>query len=133
MLGYRGRSEDFINNWPRPLTPTDIRIFLGLGWYYKRFVDGFSSIHCPLTILTQNNVKFEWSDVCERGFCELKDKHTSILVLTLSESTQWFVVYCDASRVGLGCFLMQHCNVIAYASRQLKVNEKNYPTHDLKL
>ena len=88
MLGYRGRSEDFINNWPRPLTPTDIRIFLGLGWYYKRFVDGFSSIHCPLTILTQNNVKFEWSEACERSFQVLKDKLTSAPVLTLPEVTR---------------------------------------------
>ncbi|WMV42351.1 hypothetical protein MTR67_035736, partial [Solanum verrucosum] len=54
-------------------------------------------------------------------------------MLTLSEGTQGFVVYCDASRVGLGCVLLQNGKVIAYASRQLKVHEKNYPTHDLEL
>ncbi|WMV58848.1 hypothetical protein MTR67_052233, partial [Solanum verrucosum] len=55
------------------------------------------------------------------------------MVLTLQEGTDGFVVYCDASRVGLGCLLIQHGKVIAYASRQLKVHEKNYPTHDLEL
>ena len=64
---------------------------------------------------------------------ELKDKISSVSVLTLPEGTKGFVVYCDASRVGFGCVLTQHCKVIAYASRQLKVREKNYPTHDLEL
>ena len=63
----------------------------------------------------------------------MKDKLTSSLVLSLPEGTQGFVVYFDASRVGLGFFLMQHCKLIAYTSRQLKVHEKNYPTHDLEL
>ena len=63
----------------------------------------------------------------------MKDKLTSTPVLTLLEGNEGFVVYCDASRVGLGCVLMQHGKVIAYASRQLKVHEKNYPIHDLEL
>ena len=63
----------------------------------------------------------------------LKKRLTIAPVLTLSEGTQGFVVYFDASRVGLGCVLMQNDKVIAYASRQLKVHEKNYPTHDLEL
>ena len=63
----------------------------------------------------------------------LKDMLTSALVLTLPEGTKDFVVYCDASRVGLRCVLMQHGKVIAYASRKLKVHERNYPTHDLEL
>ena len=58
---------------------------------------------------------------------------TTALVLTLPEGTQGFVVYCDASRVGMGCVLMQNDKVIAYASRQFKFHEKNYPTHDLEL
>ncbi|WMV46041.1 hypothetical protein MTR67_039426 [Solanum verrucosum] len=124
---------DVVKNWPRPLTRTDIRIFLGLAGYYRRFVEGFSSIASPLTTLTQKKAKFVWLEVCEKSFQELKDKLTSASVLTLPESTNGFVVYCDASRVGLGCVLMQHGKVIAYASRQLKVHEKNYPTHDLEL
>ena len=63
----------------------------------------------------------------------MKDRLTSALVLTLPEGTKDFVVYCDATPVGLGCVLMQHRKVIAYASRQLKVHERKYPTHDLEL
>ena len=84
-------------------------------------MDGFSSIVSRLTTLTQKSKKFEWSEACERSFQILKDRLTFALVLTLSEGTKGFVVYCDASRVGLGCMLMHHRNVVAYASRQLKV------------
>ncbi|KAH0739920.1 hypothetical protein KY290_038625 [Solanum tuberosum] len=108
-------------------------MFAPLAGYYRRFVEGFSSISYPSTKLTQKTVKFQWSEACEKSFQELKKRLTSAPVLTLPEGTQGFVVYCDASRVGLGCFLMQNGKVIAYASRQLKVHEKNYPTHDLEL
>ena len=63
----------------------------------------------------------------------MKDKLTSATVLTLLEVNEGFVVYYDASRVGLGCVLMQHGKVIVNSSRQLKVHKKNYPTHDLEL
>ena len=106
---------------------------MGLAGYYKRFVEGFSFIASLLTKLTQKTVKFQWSEACEKSFQELKKRLTTAPVLTLPEGTQGFVVYCDASRVGLGCVLMQNGKVIAYASRQLKVHEKNYPTHDLEL
>ena len=127
------KKTDAVKSWPRPLSPSDIRSFLGLAGYYRRFVEGFSSIASPLTALTQKKSKFEWSESCEKSFQLLKDKLTSAPVLTLPEGTEGFVVYCDASRVGLGCVLMQHGKVIAYVSRQLKVHEKNYPTHDLEL
>ena len=78
-------------------------------------------------------MKFEWSKACEKCFQVLKHKLTSVLVLTLPEGNEGFVVYCDAFRVGLGCVLMHHGKVIAYASRKLKVHETNYPTHDLNL
>ncbi|WMV18994.1 hypothetical protein MTR67_012379 [Solanum verrucosum] len=77
--------------------------------------------------------KFEWSEACEKIFQELKDRLTFAPVMTLSKGTNGFVVYCDASRVGLGCVLIQNGKVIAYASRQQKVHDKNYPTHDLEL
>ena len=96
-------------------------------------MDGFASIASPLTTLTQKNMKFEWSEAYEKSFQILKDRLTNAPVLTLLEGTKGFVVYCDASRVGLGCVLMQHGKLIAYASRQLKVHEKNNPTHDLEL
>ncbi|WMV58542.1 hypothetical protein MTR67_051927 [Solanum verrucosum] len=110
-----------------------LRSFLGLAGYYRRLVEGFSSIASPLTTLTQKKAKFVWSKVCEKSFQEFKDRLTSTLLLTLPVGTDGFVVYCDDSRVGLGCVLMKNGKVIAYASRQLKVHEKNYPTHDLEL
>ncbi|WMV14857.1 hypothetical protein MTR67_008242 [Solanum verrucosum] len=116
-----------------PTSTNDIRSFLGLAGYYRRFVVGFSSISSPMTKLTQKTVKFQWSEACEKNFQELKKRLNIAPVLTLPECTQGFVVYYDASRVGLGCVLMQNGKVIAYASRQLKVNEKNYATHDLEL
>ncbi|XP_060182450.1 uncharacterized protein LOC132612133 [Lycium barbarum] len=124
---------DAVKSWPRPASVSDIRSFLGLAGYYRRFVEGFSSISAPLTKLTRKKIKFQWSDACERSFEELKKRLTSAPVLTLPEGTEGFVVYCDASGVGLGCVLMQHGKVVAYASRQLKVHERNYPTHDLEL
>ena len=93
-------------NCPRPLTPTDIRSFLGLAWYYTRFDDGFASISYSLTTLTQKKVKFEWLEACEIRFQEVKYKITSALLSTLPEGTKGFVVYYDASGVGLGCVLM---------------------------
>ena len=94
------RKIDAVENWPRPLTPTDISSFLGLAGYYRRFVDGFAFIGAPLTTLTKKSKKFEWSEVCERRFQILKDRLTSALVLTLPEGTKVFIVCCDASRVG---------------------------------
>ncbi|WMV58744.1 hypothetical protein MTR67_052129, partial [Solanum verrucosum] len=97
-----------VKNWPRPTTPTEVCSFLGLAGYYRRFVEGFVSISAPLTKLTQKEVKFQWSDACERNFQELKNKLTSTPVLVLPKGTEGYVVYCDASGVGLGCVLMQH-------------------------
>ncbi|KAH0672692.1 hypothetical protein KY290_024922 [Solanum tuberosum] len=127
------KKMDAVKSWPRPLTPSDIRNFLGLTGYYRRFVEGFSSISSPLTALTQKKAKLIWSKKCEKSFQELKDRLTSAPMLTLPEGTDGFVVYYDASRIGLGCVLIQNWKVIAYASRQLKIHEKNYPTHDLEL
>ncbi|KAH0705979.1 hypothetical protein KY285_010511 [Solanum tuberosum] len=127
------KKTDAVKIWPRPLTPSDIKSFLGLAGYYMRFVEGFSSIASPLTTLIQKKAKFVWSEAFEKSFIELKDRLTSSLVLTLSVGTDGFVVYCDASGVGLGYVLMQNGKVIIYASRQLKVHEKNYPNNDLEL
>ena len=122
-----------VQKWPRPASVTEIRSFLGLAGYYRRFVENFSRIAAPLTRLTQKGVKFVWSEACEEVFQKLKNCLTSAPVLTLPSDGGGFTVYCDASRVGLGCVLMQHGRVIAYASRQLKGYEQNYPTHDLEL
>ena len=86
----------------------------------------------PLTALTKKKAKFEWTKTCEKSFQELKDRLTSAPVLTLPKCGENYSVYCDASRFGLGCVLMQGGKVIAYASSKLNVHGKNYPTHDLE-
>ena len=106
-----------VKNFRRPLTPIDIRSFLGITGYYQLFVDGFASIASLLTTLTQKCIKFDRSKACEKNFQTLKDRLTSSPVLTLLEGTKGFVVYRDASRMGLVCMRMQHGKVITYASR----------------
>src|ERR1041384_8139234 len=93
----------------------------------------FSRIAKPMTKLLQKGVKFEWTPDCEHAFQTLKSRLTSAPVLAQPDVNKSFDVYCDASRIGLGCVLMQEGRVIAYASRQLKRHEENYPTHDLEL
>ncbi|GKD31353.1 putative reverse transcriptase domain-containing protein, partial [Tanacetum coccineum] len=105
----------------------------GLVGYYRRFLEGFSKIAKPMTKLTQKKVKFEWGDKQETAFQLLKQKLCSAPILALLEGSEDFIVYCDASIKGLGDVLMQREKVIAYASRQLKIHEKNYKTHDLEL
>ncbi|GJW29014.1 putative reverse transcriptase domain-containing protein [Tanacetum coccineum] len=122
-----------VKNWKPPKTPTKIRLFLGLAGYYRRFIVIFSRIANPLTLLTQKNKKFEWGDEQENAFQTLKDMLYDAPILALPEGTHDFVVYYDASYQGFGCVLMQRNKVIAYASRQLKIYEKNYTTHDLEL
>ncbi|KAH0671324.1 hypothetical protein KY285_024119 [Solanum tuberosum] len=122
-----------IRDWHRPTSVTEIRSFVGLAGYYRRFVEGFSTIAAPLTRLTRQDVPFVWSEECEASFLRLKELLTTAPILTLPVEGEGFTVYCDASGVGLGCVLMQQGRVIAYASRQLKIHERNYPTHDLEL
>ena len=122
-----------IVNWKPPTNGTEIRSFRGLAGYYRKFVEGLSKLASPLTKLTRKEEKFVWPEACQQSFDELKRKLTSALVLTLPLGQDGYTVYCDASRQGLGCVLMQHENVIAYASRQLKKHDQNYPTHDLEL
>lgn len=106
---------------------------MGLAGYYRRFIEGFSTIASPLTRLTCKEVKFVWSEECEGSFQELKKRLTSAPVLALPSGTEGFAVYSDVSKTGLGCVLMQHDCVIAYASRKLKPHKENYPVHDLEL
>nr|XP_009769096.1 PREDICTED: uncharacterized protein LOC104220007 [Nicotiana sylvestris] len=111
-----------------PRIPPDREIDFGIN-----VMPGTEPISIPPYRMAQIEVKFQWSDACERSFQGLKSRLTTAPVLALSEGIEGFVVYCDASRVGLGCVLMQHGKVIAYVSRQLKNHEKNYPTYDLEL
>ncbi|GJV57856.1 putative reverse transcriptase domain-containing protein [Tanacetum coccineum] len=122
-----------IKDWASPKTPTEIRQFLGLAGYYRRFIEGFSKIAKSMTKLTQKGVKFDWGDKQEAAFQLLKQKLCSAPILALPEGSEDFIAYCDASKKGLGAVLMQREKVISYASRQLKIHEKNYTTHDLEL
>ena len=96
-------------------------------------MEGFSCIVAPMIQLTRKNAKFMWTEKCEKSFQELKQRLVTAPVLTIPSNLGGFVIYSDASRKRLGCVLMQHGKIIAYASRQLKSYEQNYPTHDLKL
>ncbi|GJS89131.1 putative reverse transcriptase domain-containing protein [Tanacetum coccineum] len=122
-----------IKDWASPKNPTEIRQFLGLASYYRRFIKGFSKVAKPMTKLTQNKVAFEWGDKQEAAFQTLKNKLCSAPILALPRGAENFIVYYDASHKGLGVVLMQNEKVIAYASQQLKIYEKNYTTHDLEL
>ncbi|GJU22264.1 putative reverse transcriptase domain-containing protein [Tanacetum coccineum] len=99
-----------VKNWEAPRTPSEVHSFLGLAGYYRRFIEKFSKIAKPLT-----------------------DKLCNAPVLALPDGPVNFMVYCDASGLVLGCVLMHKGKVIAYVSRQLKIHEKNYTTHDLEL
>ncbi|GKC38200.1 putative nucleotidyltransferase, ribonuclease H, partial [Tanacetum coccineum] len=122
-----------VKNWKAPRTPSEVCSFLGLAGYYRRFIEDFSKIAKPLTVLTQKSKTFDWGEEQENVFQTLKDKLCNALVLALPDRPKDFVVYCDASGLGLGCVLMQRNKLIAYASRKLKIHEKNYTTHDLEL
>nr|GEW48029.1 putative reverse transcriptase domain-containing protein [Tanacetum cinerariifolium] len=94
---------------------------------------GFLKISKPMTKLTHKNIKFDWTKKAKAAFQLLKQKLCSALILALPEGSENFLVYCDAFHMGLGTVLMQKEKVIAYASRQLKIHEKNYTTHDFEL
>ncbi|GJW53246.1 putative reverse transcriptase domain-containing protein [Tanacetum coccineum] len=124
---------DVVKNWKAPRTSTEVRSFLGLVGYYRMFIENLSKIAKSLTILTQKSKTLDWGEEHEFAFQTLKDKLCNASVLALPDEPEDFVVYCDASGIGLGHVLMQIGKVIAYASRQLKIYEENYTTHDLEL
>ncbi|GJS11372.1 putative reverse transcriptase domain-containing protein [Tanacetum coccineum] len=96
-----------IKDWASPKTPTEIRQFLGLAGYYRRFIEGFSKIAKSMTKLTQKGIKFDWGEKEENAFQLIKQKLCSAPILALPEGSEDFVVYCDASHKGLGAVLMQ--------------------------
>jgi hypothetical protein len=122
-----------ILEWKPPTTVHQVRSFLGLASYYRRFIPDFSKLVKPITSLLKNDTKFNWSSRCNEAFEQLKVLLTTAPVLAQPDIEKPFDVYCDASGSGLGCVLMQGGQVIAYASRQLRRHEEHYPTHDLEL
>ena len=122
-----------VMSWERPKSVFEIRSFLGFSGYYRRFIKDFSRLAAPMTRLTRKGVKFEWNDLCEKAFHELKRRLTSAPLLIVSKKGQRYTVYCDASKDRRGCILMQSGRVVGFGSRQLKNHERNYPTHDMEL
>ena len=108
-----------VTEWQSPSNVKEVRSFLGLAGYYRKFVEGFSSIARPMTQLLKKDKKFEWTPKCEESFQELKKRLTTAPVLATPDIHKEFVIYCDASRTGLGGVLMQEGRVVAYLSRQL--------------
>nr|GFC40250.1 putative reverse transcriptase domain-containing protein [Tanacetum cinerariifolium] len=105
-----------IKDWASPKTPTEIRQFLGLAGYYRRFIKGFLKIAKSMMKLTQKGVKFDWGDKKEAAFQLIKQKLCSAPILALPEGSEDFVVYYDALHKGLGAVLMQREKVISYPS-----------------
>jgi hypothetical protein len=122
-----------IMDWKAPKDARGIKSFIGMAGYYRCFNEGFSKIARLMTALLAKKVEFMWTPACQKSFETLKEKLITAPVLILPDVHNSFSVYCDASYTGLGCVLMQEGRVVAYSSRQLKIHEKNYPTHDLEL
>jgi hypothetical protein len=122
-----------ILEWKPPTIVHQVRSFLGLAGYYRRFIPDFSKLVKPITSLLKNDTKFNWSSRCNEAFEQLKVLLTTAPVFAQPDIEKPFDVYCDASGSGLGCVLMQEGRVVAYASRQLRRHEEHYPTHDLEL
>ncbi|KAJ9516510.1 hypothetical protein QJQ45_011138 [Haematococcus lacustris] len=131
-----------INSWPVPTTVHDVRSFLGLANYYRRFVNNFSSIAAPLTALTQadghdKQGKVTWTSTQQSAFDALKQALTSAPILIAPDPAQPYTLRCDASGIGIGAVLSQGTGpaerVVAYHSRKLLPAERNYPTHEQEL
>jgi hypothetical protein len=112
-------------SWNTPQNVSDIRSFLGLVGYYRRFIKGFSKISKPTIELLEKGKAFVWTPMYEASFQEL--------VLTMPDMEKPFSIYYNASSQGLGCVLMEDRNVVAYASRQIRKHQEKYLTHDLEL
>jgi ribonuclease HI len=119
--------------WSIPTIVTKIRNFLGVAGYYRKFIEGFSKIAKPMTSLLEKGREFKWDEKCQDSLEHLKKRLMSPPVLVMTDLQKGFDIYCDACGQGLGCVLMQEGHVIAYASRQLRKHELNYPTHDLEM
>eukprot|EP00253_Pinus_taeda_P011652 PITA_11652 len=122
-----------IMDWPVPKDVTDVRSFMGLAGYYRRFVEGFSKVAFPITSLQKKGKSFQWTPNCQKSFEQLKHLLTTAPILCIADPNKDYVVCTDASKEGLGGVLMQEGRVIAYESRKLKEHEQRYSAYDLEL
>jgi hypothetical protein len=121
-ISLRGVSVDpskvkDVLNWKPPMDILEIRSFLRLVGYYRRFIQDFSKIAKPMTRLLEKGMEFKWSQDCQDSFEELKKCLTTMPVLVLPNLSKKFDIYCDASKRGLGCVLIKDGQVVSYASR----------------
>jgi hypothetical protein len=119
--------------WMPPMMVSEVRSFLGLAGYYRRFIPNFSKITKPITELLKKGNKYVWSEACDEAFKHLRKLLTTSPALAQPDTTKPFDDYCNAYGTGLGGVLMQEGRVISYSSRQLRRHEEHYPTHDLEL
>jgi hypothetical protein len=110
-----------VMDWQPIKLAHQIRSFLGLAGYYRRFIPDFSRIAKPMTELLKKGMKFVWSEACDKAFRKLRELLTSAPVLAQPDNSKPYEVYCDASGTSLGCVLMQENRVIAYASRVINI------------
>ena len=122
-----------IQGWPVPTTITQVRSFLGLAGFYRRFVKDFSTIAAPLHELTKKGVSFSWGKAQEHSFHMLKDKLTHAPLLQLPDFNKTFELECDASGIGMGGVLLQEGKPVAYFSEKLSGPMLNYSTYDKEL
>ena len=121
-----------IREWPKPKTLTQLRGFLVLSNYYRRFVKKFSKKTSPLTNLTKKG-NFGWNEAAQDAFEEFKEKISSFLVLVVLDFSQPFELQCDASGEGIGATLMQHKHPIAFESRKISKTERHYSIYDKEI
>jgi len=127
------RKIETVAKWARPKDVSQLRSFLGLCNYFRRFIQGYSTLVAPLTHLTRQDVKFTWTDQCEESFEGVKYALTHAPVLILPTFGERFEVICDASLVGIGAVLLQNGKPIAFESRKLTPAERNYTTGEQEL
>jgi hypothetical protein len=131
------RKVKAIRDWIPPINLTELRSFLGLANYYRRFVKHFSSLAAPLTKLLQKDVSFSWEKGQQEAFEALKDKLTTAPVLLIPNPEKPFLVTTDASDIAIGAVISQNNGKgdqpVAFESRKLSPAEQNYPTHEKEL
>jgi hypothetical protein len=128
-----GKMKEVLD-WKQPTPVSEVRSFLGLVGYYRRFIPNFSKIAKPITELLKKRSKNVWSDTCDEAFKHMKKLLTTSPMLSQPDDTaKPFDVYCDASITGSGGVLMQEGRVISYSSQKLRHHEEHYLTHDLEL
>ena len=115
-----------VQKWPTPTNATEVRQFLGLASYYRRYVNNFADVAAPLHSLTQKAVEFSWDENCQHAFQMLKVALTQAPVLSYPSFKKEFTLLTDASAVGIGAVLEQEGHPIAYASRSLTPSERQY-------